>query len=252
MTLVSEYEDDDLSAYRVHSRREVIALLRNMSECNQLLRMVINHGSDTVVTSVLEVNGTNNTVILDCAPTAIMNQRVLDSEKISFETVLDNIRILFSAPAATGMQYKGLPAFVIPLPTDVVRLQRREYYRVMTPLTSPVHCTIPIKGEDNEIVQVKTTLYNISGGGVSIVDDKKMIDTTQGRRYENCRIDLPGGIISLTLEIRSHLEITLTNGKSIQRLGCEFINPSNGVLGAVQKYITKLERDQNAKATGLG
>tara|TARA_R110001599_G_scaffold159052_1_gene346179 strand:- start:201427 stop:202185 length:759 start_codon:yes stop_codon:yes gene_type:complete len=252
MTIASDYDQDDLSQYRVHSRREVIALLRNMSECNQLLRMVINHGTDTVVTSVLEVDSSNNTVILDCAPTATMNQRVLDSEKISFETVLDNIRILFTAPAATGIQYNGLPAFVIPLPTDVVRLQRREFYRVMTPLTSPVHCIIPIKDANGDVVEVKTTLYNISGGGVSIIDDKKLIDNTQGRRYENCSIDLPGGVLNITLEIRNLLEITLTNGKSIQRLGCEFVAPSNGALGAVQKYITKLERDQNAKATGLG
>jgi c-di-GMP-binding flagellar brake protein YcgR len=252
MTLASEYEHDDLSQYRIHSRREVIALLRNMSECNQLIRMVINHGVDTVVTSILEVDGDDNTVILDCAPTATMNQRVLDSEQISFEAVFDNIRILFTAPAARGLQYKNLPAFVIPLPTDMVRLQRREFYRVMTPVTAPVYCMIPIRNEHDEPVQIKTTLYNISGGGVSIVDDKKMIDTTQGRRYENCTIDLPSGIITVTLEVRNSLEITLTNGKSIQRLGCEFIAPSNGTLGAVQKYITKLERDQNAKATGLG
>lgn len=252
MTLASEYEQNDLSQYRVRSRREVIALLREMSECKQLLRMVINHGTDTVVTSILEVDADSDTVILDCAPTATINQLVLDSEKISFETVLDNIRILFTAPAATGIQYQGLPAFLIPLPTDVVRLQRREFYRVMTPVTSPIFCMIPVKDGNGQINQVKTALYNISGGGISIVDDKQLIDTTQGRRYENCRIDLPGGILTITLEIRNVVELKLSNGKSIQRLGCQFIEPSNAALGAVQKFITKLERDQNAKATGLG
>lgn len=252
MTLASEYEHDDLSQYRVHSRREVIALLRNMSECNQLIRMVINHGADTVVTSILAVNGDNNTVILDCAPTNAMNQRVLESEKISFEALFDNIRILFSASAAKGIQYNNLPAFLIALPTDVVRLQRREFYRVMTPVTSPVYCMIPIKDENGEPMQLKVALYNISGGGIAIVDDKKMIDGTQGKHYENCSIDLPGGMITVALEIRNCMEVALTNGRSIRRIGCSFVAPSNGTLGAVQKYITKLERDQNAKATGLG
>lgn len=252
MTSASEYEHNDLSQYRVTARREVIALLRSMSECNQLLRMVINHGADTVVTSILEVDANSDTVILDCAPDSTMNQRIVDSPKISFEALFDNIRILFSTEMVQGIEYNNLPAFVIPLPTDVVRLQRREFYRVMTPVTSPIFCMVPVKDDNGDVNQVKTTLYNISGGGISIVDDKQLLDITQGRRYENCRIDLPGGMLTITLEIRNALEIKLSNGKSIQRLGCEFIEPSNAALGAVQKYITKLERDQNAKATGLG
>lgn len=251
MTLASEYENDDLNPYRVRSRREVIALLRSIGERNQLVRMLLNHGHDTIVTSILNIDETNNTVLLDCAPTAIMNQRVLDSEKLSFETVLENIRILFNSPAAKSCVYEGLPAFIIPLPSEVVRLQRREFYRVPTPVTTPVYCTISVKTED-QVIPVVTTLHNISGGGISIVDEKKLLDTTQGRIYENCRIDLPGGAVTVSLQIRNLLEITLTNGRVISRIGCAFVNPSNGTLGAVQKYITKLERDQNAKATGLG
>jgi len=95
-------------------------------------------------------------------------------------------------------------------------------------------------------------LHNISGGGISLIDDKKLIDPTFGRIYENCRIDLPvGGPITVALQVRNLLELTLTNGRSIHRLGCQFINPSNGALGAVQKYITKLEREQYARATGI-
>src|SRR3546814_18562851 len=74
-----------------------------------------------------------------------MNHRVLESEKISFDAVFDNIRILFTAPAAQGIQYNNLPAFVIPLPTDMVRLQRREFYRDMTPVTSTVYSIIPTR-----------------------------------------------------------------------------------------------------------
>lgn len=251
MTLASEYSNDDLDSYRVHSRREIIALLRSIGERNQLVRMVIANGTDTIVTSILKIDETNGTVLLDCAPTATMNQRVLDSEKLSFETVLESIRILFTSQAAESCVYENLPAFVIPLPDSVIRLQRREFYRVPTPFTNPVRCTIPVRTDD-QVTPVVVALHNISGGGISVVDEKKLIDPTFGRIYENCKIDLPGGAITVTLQVRNLLELTLTNGKSINRLGCAFVNPSNGTLGAVQKYITKLERDQNAKATGLG
>ncbi len=251
MTFASEYENDDWNPYRVNSRREVIALLRSIGERNQLVRMLINHGNDTIMTSILKIDEAANTVLLDCAPTAIMNQRVLESEKLSLETVLENIRILFTSPAAQSCIYENLPAFIIPLPTSVIRLQRREFYRVPTPITNPIYCTIPVRTED-QIISVVLPLHNISGGGLSIVDEKKFLDSTPGCIYENCRIDLPGGAVTLALQICNQLDVTLSNGKSIHRLGCAFVNPSNGTLAAVQKYITKLERDQNAKATGLG
>ncbi len=252
MTLVSNYENDDLNQFRVTSRREVIALLRSIGERNQLVRMVINQGADTIVTSILHIDETNDTILLDCAPTATMNQRVLESRKLSFETVLDNIRILFNSEAAESCLYENLPAFVVPLPTSAIRLQRREFYRVPTPVTTPITCSFTMRTDDDQAIPVVTTLHNISGGGISMVDEKKLVDATFGRVYENCRIDLPGGAVTVTLQIRNLLELTLTNGKSIHRLGCAFVNPSNGTMGAVQKYITKLERDRNAKATGLG
>lgn len=250
MILASDYDQDNMEPYRVRSRKEIISLLRNIGERNQLVRMVINEGADTIVTSVLDVDEGNNCVMLDCATTATMNHRVLESPTFAFETVLDNIRILFTCTEIESVLYDNLPAFVIPLPETLVRLQRREYYRVSTPLTTPVVCMIPVK-VDNEVQQVKTTLHNISGGGVSIVDEKQMIDATFGHIYDNCRIELPGGPITVSLQIRNLLELTLTNGKNIRRLGCQFVNPSNSTLAAVQKYITKLEREQNAKATGI-
>lgn len=252
MTLASNYEEADLNQFRISSRREVIALMRAISDRNQLVRMVINQGADTIVTSILDVDDTNDTILLDCAPTATMNQRVLESEKLSFETVLDNIRILFSSTQAESCVYENLPAFVVPLPEYAIRLQRREFYRVPTPVTSPVLCTVPFRTEDGQQLNIVTTLHNISGGGISMTDEKKLLDTTFGRIYDNCRIDLPGGAVTVTLQIRNMLELTLTNGKGIHRLGCAFVDPSNGTNAAVQKYITKLERDRNAKATGLG
>ncbi|GGI16364.1 MAG: flagellar brake protein [Oxalicibacterium faecigallinarum] len=251
MTAASNYEDEDLDQFRVTSRREIIALLRNIGERNQLVRMVLNHGADTIVTSILEVDDDHGTMLLDCAPTEFMNQRVLESKKLSFETMLDSIRILFASSEAESCIHEGLPAFIVPLPDYMIRLQRREYYRVPTPVTNPVLCTIPVKTE-SEPMPVVTTLHNISGGGIAIMDEKKLIDTTFGRIYDNCRIDLPSGPITMTLQVRNMLELSLPNGRSTNRIGCQFINPSNAALGAIQKYITKLERDRNARATGLG
>lgn len=246
---------EDLSPYQVHSRREIIALLRSIGEHNQLLRMQINNGVDAVVTSILAINEAEDTVLIDVAPGAMLNQRILESDNIAFETVLEHIRILFFANQVASCLYEDLPAFQIALPSSVIRLQRRENYRVPTPLVNPVRCTIRIPHEDptGEPTTEVVTLQNVSGGGVALVDDKNVLDTTVGRTYKDCRIDLPGGtLVITTLEIRNSHETVLPNGKVVRRVGCLFVDLPKAMLAAVQRYITKLEREHNAKETGLG
>ncbi|MGH8809030.1 MAG: flagellar brake protein [Noviherbaspirillum sp.] len=253
MNLNTDDDTPDLSAYQVHSRREIVSLLRNVGSRNQLVRMQTRSGADSAVTSVLHVDDADGSVIIDCASSATVNQRMLESEDISFETVLENIRILFSASHAEDCIYEDRPALRIPMPESLIRLQRREYYRVMTPISSPVRCAIQVPAEAGGTPTTLTMpLYNVSAGGIAVVDEKKQLSPESGQTFENCRIDLPGGAVVLTLRFRNAQDLTLTNGRSIRRIGFMFEHPPNAVLAAIQRYITKLEREQNARATGLG
>lgn len=254
MTFNTDFGIEDLSPYQVHSRREIITLLRGIGECNQLVRMLINGGNEAIVTSILKIDEANGTVLIDCAPSQLMNQRILESDNISFETVLEHIRILFFTTKVDTCQFENLPAFRISIPESLIRLQRREFYRVPTPVTNPLRCTIMIpQKEDGELpTKVVVALHNVSGGGIAIVDEKKLLDNTIGRIYKDCQIDFPGGTpVITTLQIRNSMEITLTNGRTIRRLGCLFVNLPNAMLAAVQRYITKLERERNARETGM-
>lgn len=243
---------ENQSAYQVHSRREITALLRGIGEQHQFISMLINGGADVVVTSILEVDDANGAVIIDCAPSALLNQRIVETDNISFEAALDKIRILFSAPGADACLHEGRPALRIAIPASMIRLQRREYYRVNTPVDNPLRCSIPLP-PDLGAGAYAVQLVDISCGGIAILDDRKILDTTQGQEYKNCQIDLPGiGDITVTLQIRNSQELTLFNGKTNRRLGCMFIDLPNAMLAAVQRYIMHIERERNAKLTGLG
>ncbi|RJF98630.1 flagellar brake protein [Noviherbaspirillum saxi] len=256
MVLNSKFGTEDVSPYQVHSRREIVGLLRAMSERNQLVSMQADGGAEAVVTSVLEVDEDNGMVVIDRAPSNLVNQRILDSDNVSFETVLDNIRIFFFAERVKECLYDNLPALYIGLPTNMVRLQRREHYRVPTPVATPLRCTIRIPADEEAGVAAATvvvTLKDISGGGIAVIDEKKLLDNTIGRIYKDCRLELPGGSpVLVDLQIRNSNDLSLTSGKSIRKMGCMFVKPGPPMLAAVQRYITKLERERNARATGLG
>lgn len=253
MSEFNELQIEDLGPYRVRSRREIISLLRSIGTHNQLVRMIFNNGSESVMTSILLVDEETPSVILDVAPGSMQNQRILDSTNLSFETALERIRILFFSETIEQVEYDGTPAFRIPLPDNVIRLQRREYYRVMTPVSNPVRCTFFLRDPEGRLAPRAVTLplKNVSNGGISVIDELKQLDNTIGMHYQDCRIDFPGNAVIATLEIRSSQDIKLQNGKTVRRLGCMFINLPNPMLALVQRHILKLEREQNAKSTGM-
>jgi c-di-GMP-binding flagellar brake protein YcgR len=251
MTLPAD-DTDGLSRYKIHARREVINLLRNAGARNQFIRVDANKSANPTITSILHVDEANGAVIIDCAPSTDTNQRILESDDIRFETMLENIRILFSVSHAQSCMHEGRPALRIPLPASLIRLQRREFYRVQTSVAAPVCCTIQIPDETgNAPATAVLPLYNVSGGGIGVVDEKKLINPELGGNYENCRIDLPGGAVTVTLRLKNSQELTLRNGKNIRRLGFMFVDLSAATEATIQRYIAKLEREQNARASGL-
>lgn len=250
--LIMDLDNDslDLDRFRITSRREVITLLRQVMRRNQFVRMDSAQGQDSAVTAILNVDDEDDLIVIDAASTVAVNERILASDVVRFETVLDNIRIRFSAQDVTNCEFNNRPALCFSLPTDVIRLQRREHYRVHAPITKPIRCTIRVPDADPEVHSTTTvygTLHNISGGGVSITDEKKLIPTEIGLIYDSCLIDIPGSPITVTLQLMNVHEITLTNGKQVHRLGFMFVNPSNAIDTTVQRYISKLEREQNSR-----
>ena len=193
-----------------------------------------------------------NTVVMDCSLSPEQNQRIAAGGPISFETSLDKIRILFATDSLTPIDFRGMPAFRMPIPESLIRLQRREYYRMQTPLSNPVRALIPMPEELGGGSNV-FPLADISCGGIAILDNKLLLGDTIGSAYDGVRIELPEiGTVIVTLQIRNSVDMTLLNSKTNRRLGCEFVEISRGNSGNVQKYITKLERERNARIAGLG
>jgi c-di-GMP-binding flagellar brake protein YcgR len=235
---------DDVGPYLIHSRREIIALLRRLADKHELVRMIFADGEDALATAVLEVNEDN--VIIDTARDAEQVRRIRASDSISVDTALDRIRIAFFAKQATACLHDARPALRIPLPDNMIRLQRREHYRVLSP-----RCSIQIAKEDGP-PPVSFAVQNVSAGGLALIDDQQLLDAGQGTEYTHCELQLPGAHnIIVHLCVMNCCELTLYNGRVARRLGCAFINPNAATLALVQRYVSKLERDQNARLNGM-
>jgi c-di-GMP-binding flagellar brake protein YcgR len=251
MQAITEAEIEKWHDYEVASRREIVALLRQISEKNQLLRMLIKGESDVCVTSLLHVDPDSDTLVLDRSINREQNERIVAAPKVMCETSLDKIRILFRLEDLGTINWEGSGALRAAIPPTLIRLQRREYYRMPTPVTNPVRVTVPLPAELGGGTAV-FPLADISCGGVAVLDHKLQLSTTIGDSYPNCRIELPEiGPVTTTLQIRNSQDVELLNHKTNRRIGCQFIDISRANLAGVQRYITKLERERNARLAGL-
>jgi c-di-GMP-binding flagellar brake protein YcgR len=244
---------DNLEPYRVRSRREVVSVLDGVRSQRQLVKMSAGGSSESVLTSILAVDERDGSVWFDAAPSNTQNHRLANCDYISFETKLDQIRVLFRTDRAEAGDYQGYPGLRVPLPESLIRIQRRESYRVAIPRANPVLCTFAPPGTEAKPLDksVMFNMLNISMGGVAVIDEQNLLDDTAGALYEKCVLAVPGGSITVSLEIKNVAHIKLASGKSVRHIGCRFANISNAMLAVVQRYILKLERDHNAKMTGF-
>jgi len=251
MQSITDAEFESWHDYEVESRREIVALLRQISEKKQLVRLLVKGEADVCVTSLLAIDPDDDTLVLDRSIDREQNERILAAPKVTCETSLDKIRILFNLTDLRATTFEGGAALGAAIPPTLIRLQRREDYRMPTPVTNPVRATIPLPPELGGAPAV-FPLADISCGGIAILDNKQQLGNTVGATYQNCRIELPEiGPIVCTLQIRNAIDMTLLNNKTSRRLGCQFVDISRGNLAAVQRYITKLERERNARLAGL-
>jgi c-di-GMP-binding flagellar brake protein YcgR len=244
-------ELDNWHDYEVHSPREIVSLLRQIGEKKQLIRMKIKGEADVCVTSILEVDGDDGIFVLDRSINPEQNGRIVQANSVMCETYLDKIRILFSVGGVQETDYRGSGALVADIPATLIRLQRREFYRMPTPVTNPVPVLVPMPldlGGGNATFP----LADISCGGIALLDNKMMLNSTIGQTFTNCRIELPDtGFVTTSLQVRNALDVTMLNNKTSRRIGCMFVDISRANMAAVQRYITKLERERNARLAGL-
>lgn len=232
----------DDTRFLVTNRLEITRILRGLAQRNEMVSAFFDGGKGLLLTSVLHVNPDSNTVMLDCGSNTAINERILRADKIVFVTSLDRVKVQFTSQGVEEASFESRPAFVMPFPSQVLQLQRREYYRLTTPIINPLISTVPLG--QNRIEEFP--IVDISAGGIGmIIGNSPDMLLKVGAAYPGCRIELPGvGVLELTLSIQSLFEVTLKNGSKSFRSGCQFINLHPSMESLIQRYILKLERDR--------
>jgi len=240
----------DEEKYTVHSRLEIASVLGALQKAGTLVTAYFGAGNDFILTSVIRVDAEEDEVVLDYGADAATNLRALKATAITFVAAHERIKIQFSAPSLRQVQFDDRDAFGIPLPSALLRLQRREFFRIVTPLSQPLKCKIPPQGKGVD-APTEATVADISCGGVALVGFNAAASVDSGMCFRGCQIELPdAGVVMADLLIKSTYEVTHKNGAKRLHAGCEFVNMPERVRANIQRYINAMERERRRRAGG--
>lgn len=234
--MTGQLDDKHGSRFLLNSEADVRALLNKLQKKRSHVTGHFDNSYHIFSTCLLEVG--KNTVILDDVSDEAISQRILACSRLHFSSVYAGVPVSFMSSQIEPCLFEGAAAFSIPLPSTVLWPQRRELFRVPTPVGKPVLCEIELN--NGEIA--RNPLSDISVGGIGMLTQASSPTLKQGALFGGCHIDLPGfGELTSDIRICSSADITLRNGHPVRRYGCQFIDLPQQEQSLLQRYVTKLE-----------
>lgn len=236
--------------YMLRAPTEIMTVLRGLRDRAAQITIFFNEGKDLLLTMVVAL--ADDHLILDFGADAEINRKAVGAAKHYCVATLDKVRIQFILKDFSQVSHEGRPAFRAQLPEEVLRLQRREFYRLTTPVAHPLKCLMPLPEPGGGLHLHDANVFDISGGGMGVSLPPDNIPFAAGMLFPNCRIDLPEvGIVTCNVKVCSVFETTLKNNARIKRAGCEFAGLPGPMMTLIQRYIIKVERERKARESGL-
>lgn len=238
----------EATSYSISNPRQIVQNLSILIKNKCLLSVRFNEGKAFFLTAILEIDQANKSIVFDRAPKEDLNQQLIKADRINFEADFAGIKASFKGSRPEQITYNGEPAFSMPIPESIFWLQRREFFRIKSPLSKASYCQLIF--EDQEAVDLQ--LYDISLTGFSVLNSSAEISEllVPGARIEKSRLVLSGaGEDTVAFKVCSKLVINPEKiaALRIQKIGCEFTRITPAFESIVQRYINQLQRESLQK-----
>ncbi len=234
---------DELERFTTRHRREILFYLHQLINDGERISVTFSEGRETVLTLLLDVNEAENMLIFDWGGSEATNRKLMQSERNFFLCAPQGIKHQFMAGKVYETIFRKRRAFATRIPDQFTRLQRREFFRLILPMTQRPPCTVGQAGGD----PLQLAVVDISIGGIAAELSGARIPFEVGDRLSPATLELKGvGILEITLEVRDKIEI-LRGGKSGDRIGCRFVNLSHAMETKLQRFITHVQREERSR-----
>ncbi|MCR2745466.1 flagellar brake protein [Limnobacter parvus] len=153
----------------------------------------------------------------------------------------DGVKVQFAGIGILQSEYQNAGALRIAIPKSIVRLQRRNYFRVMADdeLNSQVKLEVPS-------TQGTASLIDISLAGCGFTIPGKPSCHKSGDVLKDVRLTLPDGEGSMLVELTVRNVKGLSDDADQVQLGCEMKTMDRGAERRLQRFLLATERRQRS------
>ena len=232
----------DISSFSIQNPKQIISNLLLLVKNKCLLSARFGANNESYITTLLDISEKNNALVLDYGPKEDLNQQILSTSKVVFNTEYNGIKVSFTGTALKKITYKGDPAFSMPIPKSLYWMQRREYYRVKSPLSKSSYCQLILK--DKPPINLK--LYDISLTGFAMLNVSKEVSELliPGTSFSECKLVLSEtGEGMISFEVCAKYIINPDKVQKIQKIGCKFIKITRSIEDIIQRYMQQIQRE---------
>lgn len=235
-------QPDAHAQYILRDAREIAYVLRQLGARRAVVTAWYGRAGDFLTTGVIDVAADNRSLILDLGRDEAAIAGALAAGRLLCATQLDKVKIQFPLEHLERCTHEAFPALRTPLPDILLRLQRREYYRLSAPSLDSLACQIPLR--DGRKIHAR--ILDISGGGLAIVAPPGGEDLQVGTIFENCRLELPDSPpLTVSLQVRNMFRMSTRGSSEVLRAGCQLVHLRAAEANLIQRYILRTERERN-------
>lgn len=253
---VPVFEIDQVETYDQYildNPLEIQHHLRTLQDRHNFVTVYLDSGRYFFLSTILAVDDRKRCIFLDAPRQPELYKYALEARQSTLTAMLDQVKIQFRLPPLSAHSWENRPVLMADLPTRLLRLQRREFFRINTPLNPALSAKL-VRYRNNGSAEIfDFPLRDISGGGICLLGAIEHADSfSLGELFADCRLDIPGeSVLSVNLRICEISRVDSLNRGQQLRLGCEFVNLPGTRLTLIERYITRLERERKAKKNGL-
>ncbi len=228
----------DEEQFEVQSPREIYFILRDIEKNSARAALYYDKRRQFILTSVIGVD--EEGVWLDASQNHDENVQVAKSERCIFVSSHHQAKVQFEVDQLELTQLDNLEAFYLPLPDYLLRIQRRDYFRLFLP-AGALKCIVPLGGDPPR--QRELSVRDISRGGIALYCEENDPDLQPGKIIPGCRIRLDEDHeLTVGIQVRYISVTRLQSGGGRGCAGCGFTDLDGKMGILLQRYITQQQK----------
>ena len=236
------FQGDEERNFRISSTLEIASILRAIAMQGTHACIHYGGGSHAAITTAIGLD--EHGLWLDASWFPQEDLPLLLAGGLTFVSMQQQVKIQFDADSLAPGTFMGRRAFHLAWPAQLLRIQRREFFRSPVPASNSASCLIPLQaGLNSGRAPARTAhLADIGGGGIRLLCEEHDTELRPERTFPGCQLSLPDAEpLTVTLEVRNNGYFTAPDQSTYKRVGCRFVNLGNQANILLQRHITRLQ-----------